>query len=801
MNCSGTLIDFRRCTLAAVSSLLLASATSVAAQQSTLSLGSGSATPGGSVALNLTLSDSGGAAPVALQWTMTYPAASITGVTVAAGPSASAAGKSPACTSSTGSTTCVLFGMNQSVISDGIVATATFNVSSSATGSSFAVQISSVAASTLAGNLIAGAGQGGTISISQPPPPPAPNVTGISCSPTTLTGPASSSCFVTLSALASSAVNVSLSSSSSSLSVPATVSVPVGAASAGFVANALAVSASQSAAITASAGGSTQTLSLTLLPGTWSISGAVTPSSLASGATVSLNGGTASATLSSSGNYSFTGLTNGSYTLTPSKTGYTFSPASQTVTISSANITAPAFTVSQNQTTSVISIDTQARRDSSTSSSSITSPSFSTNSGNELLLAFVSADYRSGSATSVRSVSGAGLSWTLVARTNAQRGTAEIWRAFSSSTLKNVSVTANLSQRVRSSMTVITFTGTDTSGSGGSGAIGAIGHGSASSGAPSAPLTTSRNNSLVAGAGNDPTNGLARTAVSGQTVVHQDLDPLGKTFWVQMTASPVAASGTKTAIADSAPASDAYNLTSVEILAAPALTPSAAPASADTSALLTLGTVTGVPTANPCSPGAQVMLSGASSGHQPLARTQVQVNGNNVPVISNSDVLVTFQCPALPAGTALQVTAAGTDGNSASTGSTVMREAAPELFNVGDTSQGVVLLGATNELAMAESRAVNGSTIPGRPAATGERLSVYANGLGARPEGRVVVVAGGVEVNPAAVESVNGTPGLSQIDLSLPHGVPTGPAVPLYLKVLLSDGTFVESNEVTIAIQ
>ena len=44
------------------------------------------------------------------------------------------------------------------------------------------------------------------------------------------------------------------------------------------------------------------------------------------------------------GNYSFTGLANGSYTVTPSKTGYTFSPANQSVTVNGANVTAVNFT-------------------------------------------------------------------------------------------------------------------------------------------------------------------------------------------------------------------------------------------------------------------------------------------------------------------------------------------------------------------------------------------------------------------------------------------------------------------------
>jgi hypothetical protein len=75
---------------------------------------------------------------------------------------------------------------------------------------------------------------------------------------------------------------------------------------------------------------------------TYSISGTI---SGGTGATVTLSGAaSATTTANSSGNYSFTGLANGAYTVTPSKNGYTFSPASQSVTLSGANQTAINFT-------------------------------------------------------------------------------------------------------------------------------------------------------------------------------------------------------------------------------------------------------------------------------------------------------------------------------------------------------------------------------------------------------------------------------------------------------------------------
>jgi hypothetical protein len=58
------------------------------------------------------------------------------------------------------------------------------------------------------------------------------------------------------------------------------------------------------------------------------------------GAVVELTGATsASATANDAGVYSFTGLTNGSYTITPTRQGYVMTPTSQAVTVNGANAT------------------------------------------------------------------------------------------------------------------------------------------------------------------------------------------------------------------------------------------------------------------------------------------------------------------------------------------------------------------------------------------------------------------------------------------------------------------------------
>jgi hypothetical protein len=79
---------------------------------------------------------------------------------------------------------------------------------------------------------------------------------------------------------------------------------------------------------------------------TYTLGGSITPSNLGSSSVVSLsqNGTTvASVNTDGNGNFQFSGLANGTYTVTPTRTGVVFTPASQTVTISGAS-TSVSFT-------------------------------------------------------------------------------------------------------------------------------------------------------------------------------------------------------------------------------------------------------------------------------------------------------------------------------------------------------------------------------------------------------------------------------------------------------------------------
>ncbi len=299
-----------------------------------------------------------------------------------------------------------------------------------------------------------------------------------------------------------------------------------------------------------------------------SISGTISPSSAAIGATITLGGaGNASTSPDGSGNYSFAGLGPGQYSITPTKGGYLFIPPSQSVNVNGASVTNLDFTA-QTAGTATLAVDATSSRALTSKATTISTASFSTNAGNELLLAFIAGDYISGTSTTVTGVTGAGLTWALVKRTNVQSGTSEIWRAFAPTSLSGVTVTATLSQSVVSSITVMSFSGADGTGSNGSGAIGATATANATTGAPSASLVTTRSNSLVLGVGNDFDNAVARTAGPGQSLVFQVLTTTGDTYWVQRQNTTTPVSGTTVAINDTAPTGDRYNLSLVEVLPA-----------------------------------------------------------------------------------------------------------------------------------------------------------------------------------------------------------------------------------------
>jgi subtilisin family serine protease len=196
---------------------------------------------------------------------------------------------------------------------------------------------------------------------------------------------------------------------------------------------------------------------------------------------------------------------------------------------------------------------------SSDGGDTVWTPAFSTSSPHELLVAFAASD---GPASGVQtlSISGAGLTWQLVRRVNAQSGTSEIWTAIAEDELYDATVASVQSfGEYHQSLTVVAFAGVA--------GIGATGGSNGSTSAPRVLLTTTLPGSRVFGVGNDWDNAIARTVDAHQTMLHEAVDTgVNDTFWVQATTDSIGGAGTQVQLADVAPANDQWNFAAVEIV-------------------------------------------------------------------------------------------------------------------------------------------------------------------------------------------------------------------------------------------
>lgn len=198
MNVSGSFSKSNQI-LGITCALFAIAATQAVAQSVAVAIGSGSAAPGAIVTLPVTFTASGSAQPSDVEWTMGYSSSGISSVSVTTGASAIAASKSAACSSIANSTTCVVTGANSNIIGSGTLATVTFTVVSGSLHTSTPIPLSGVVVSSGPGNSITGTGVAGTITIVQPVQP---TLTGLTCTPASLTPSGISACTATLSSAA-----------------------------------------------------------------------------------------------------------------------------------------------------------------------------------------------------------------------------------------------------------------------------------------------------------------------------------------------------------------------------------------------------------------------------------------------------------------------------------------------------------------------------------------------------------------------------------------------------------------------
>lgn len=255
--------------------------------------------------LNLSL-DATGDLPESTQWTVNYSTTDFTSATFAMG--SADADKSLSCSNGDGTATCLVWGLNSLTIPNNVVASLTLTLANSPPDSTSPVQLTNGVSANSVGAGISTSASGGTVIILQ-----TPLLSGMSCSPVSLTLSAGSTCTVTLSstALGGGAV-IDLSASPAVATVPATVTVPLGSSSATFPVSATAVTNSTPVTLTASYSGMVATFGVTVNPPPAALSGvSVNPTSIISGLTaygmVSLSAaagtGGAAVSLSSSNNF------------------------------------------------------------------------------------------------------------------------------------------------------------------------------------------------------------------------------------------------------------------------------------------------------------------------------------------------------------------------------------------------------------------------------------------------------------------------------------------------------------------
>ena len=221
------------------------------AQADSLAASLGTQGSNGAVSLNLNLSSAAGSGPVGIQWTLSYPASSVTSISASLGSIASTAGKTLACFSGSGAYTCMVSGVNTTTIPSGTIAVVNLTMAAGATNTS--IGIAKADASSAMGATIGVSGAGVVVPGSAPA---APSLSSLSCAPSTVSSSGITTCTVTLSGAApAGGTTVALSSSNSLLPVAASVTVPANASSSTFTATAGAIPSAQSATVTATIAG------------------------------------------------------------------------------------------------------------------------------------------------------------------------------------------------------------------------------------------------------------------------------------------------------------------------------------------------------------------------------------------------------------------------------------------------------------------------------------------------------------------------------------------------------------------
>jgi uncharacterized protein (TIGR03437 family) len=187
-------------------------------------------------------------------------------------------------------------------------------------------------------------------------------------------------------------------------------------------------------------------------------------------------------------------------------------------------------------------------------------------------------------------------------------------------------------------------------------------------------------------------------------------------------------------------------------------------------------------------------LTGASIQ---LADVQVSVNGSFVPVLYASPTRVDFVCPSGDPGTILNIAVQSGAGTSDPVQAT-LQAVAPGVFSADRTGQGQGLVTLSGTSLLATPRTYLNL---GQPAEPGDSITIVATGMPAIAGALPQIIIAGVPIFASSVQPVPTLAGVYWISVKLPSGLPTGDALPLQILMPGPDGTVVQSNTVTIAVE
>jgi hypothetical protein len=206
-----------------------------------------------------------------------------------------------------------------------------------------------------------------------------------------------------------------------------------------------------------------------------------------------------------------------------------------------------------------LKVDATVAKDQRSAANKIVSPALTTTGTNELVVALVSVDGPATNGAQTATVTGGGLTWSLVSRSNTTWGSAEIWQAYATAKLSAATITASLHKSgYDGSLTVTAFSGAKNR-VGASAAAGGTNNGA------SVRLTPGATGSMVWAVGHDWTGAQSIVPGSGQALGRQFVDTrVGDTYWTQKL-SATSTAGSAVAMSAALPRTHRWQLTAVEI--------------------------------------------------------------------------------------------------------------------------------------------------------------------------------------------------------------------------------------------